>query len=91
MENVHASGNDVRWIFFYEKINHLHRNVDRPSIEAVEAEVDTEDEKDYENNFLSNEFIGNSKQCKTQVSQTKMKIQSDVPFLFFLKLYKGAI
>ena len=73
------------------KFNHLHRNVDRPSIAAVEAEVDTEDDKDYENNFLSNEFIGNSKQCKTQVSQIKIKIQSDVPFLFFLKLFKGTI
>ena len=76
---------------FMKKSNYLHRNVDRPSIAAVEAEVDTEDERDYENNFLSDEFIGDSKQCKTQVSQTKIKIQSDVPFLFFLKLFKGTI
>ena len=69
------------------KFDNLHRNVDRPSIAAVEAEVDTEEV----NNFLSDGFIGDSKQCKTQVSQTKIKIQSDVPFLFFLKLFKGTI
>ena len=79
------------WFSFMIKFDNLHRNVDRPSIAAVEAEVDTEVEKDYENNFLSNEFIGDSKQCKTQVFQTKIKIQSDVPFLFFLKLIKGTI